>query len=461
MEAVAMELARAVAQRLRAAGHEVYLVGGCVRDRLLSRPCHDFDLTTGAPPGEVCRLFPDAVEVGAHFGVVLIRRPGAEVQVATYRSEDSYADGRHPGQVRFETDVRRDVERRDFTINALLEDPLTGQVFDYTGGLDDLRQGVIRAIGDPRQRFAEDHLRMLRAVRFAARLGFQIEAGTMAAIQSLAAHIASISAERVRDELTRILTEGAARRGFELLDESGLLAVVLPEVKAMQGVAQPPEFHPEGDVWIHTLGLLERVEPDHLELALGCLLHDVGKPPSQTFEDRIRFTGHERVGATMARQMLTRLRYPGEVIDAVESLVAQHMKFRDAPKMGLSTFKRFARQPLFDTLLELHRLDLLASQRPLTNYDAVRGRRDDLSEEQLRPEPLLRGRDLIAMGYQPGPAFARVLHLLEEQQLEGRLATPEQAMAFVRRVWEQASTSESHADAPAPAPGQCGSERPS
>jgi len=451
---MAMEPARRVAQRLRAAGHEVFLVGGCVRDRLLGRPVHDLDLTTNARPGEVCSLFPDAIEVGAHFGVVLIRLPEGELQLATYRSEDSYGDGRHPGQVRFETDVRRDVERRDFTINALLEDPFTGEVLDFTGGRQDLQAGLIRAIGDPRLRFNEDHLRMLRAVRFAARLGFNIETGTLAAIQELAPLIASISAERVRDELTRILTEGAPRRGFELLDECGLLAVVLPEVKAMQGVAQPPEFHPEGDVWVHTLGLLERLGPAAIELALSCLLHDVGKPPTQTHEDRIRFSGHDRLGAAMSRQILTRLRYPGEVIDAVESLVGQHMKFKDAPKMSLSTFKRFARQPLFGTLLELHRLDLLASQRPLTNYDVVRGRREELGEAQLQPEPLLRGRDLIAMGYPPGPEFAHVLHLLEEEQLEGRLATQQEAKEFVRRVWAPASTSELHADAPAPSPDQ-------
>lgn len=451
----AWESARDVALRLRAAGHEVYLVGGCVRDRLLARPCHDFDLTTNARPGQVRALFPEALEVGAHFGVVLIRQPAGDVQVATYRSEASYLDGRHPDSVHFETDVRRDVERRDFTINALLEDPLSGEVLDFTGGRQDLRDGLIRSIGDPYARFAEDHLRMLRAVRFAARLGFTIEAGTLRAIQELAPRIAAISAERVRDELTRILTEGSPRRGIELLDGSGLLAQILPEVKAMQGVAQPPEFHPEGDVWVHTLALLEHLDRPPIELAWGCLLHDVGKPPTQTHQDHIRFHGHDRVGAAMARAILERLRYPGDVIDAVESLVAQHMKFKDAPRMGLATFKRFARQPLFETLLELHRLDLLASQRPLLNYDAVRGRLLELGASTLRPEPLLRGRNLLEMGYPPGPEFTRVLRLVEEEQLEGRLATPEQAVEFVRRVWATTSTSERPSDAPAPAPDRC------
>jgi len=434
------QLAREVAARLRAAGYEAWLVGGCVRDRLLGRPVHDRDLTTNATPRELRRLFPDALEVGAHFGVVLVRRGGAEVQVATYRSESSYRDGRHPDEVRFETDVRADLARRDFTINALLEDPFTGEVVDHVGGLQDLEARRIRAIGDPRRRFSEDHLRMLRAVRFAAELGFEIEPATFAAIRELAPAILRISAERIRDELTRILTGNAPRRGFELLDQTGLLEPILPEVARMKGVEQPPEYHPEGDVWTHTLAMLGHLRGSPLDLAWGCLLHDVGKPVTQTFEDRIRFSGHEKAGADMARRILERLRYPKELVERVEWLVAQHMRFKDALKMSDATFKRFVRQPGFETLLELYRIDLAASGRSMENYEAVLARLASIPPEALHPPPLLRGRDLVAMGYAPGPPFSRALKALEEEQLAGRIRTREEAEQFVRRILGPPST---------------------
>lgn len=434
-----IQAARAIAAVLREAGHEAWLVGGCVRDRLLGRPMSDVDLTTNATPEQLLRLFPGSGEVGAHFGVVLVKWGGCPMEVATYRSESSYADGRHPGEVRFETDVRRDLARRDFTINALLADPFTDEVVDLVGGRADLDARLIRAIGEPAERFAEDHLRLLRAVRFAARLGFDIEPATFAAIQRLAPGVARISAERVRDEITRILTEGGARRGFELLDASGLLAVVLPEVRRMQGIEQPAAFHPEGDVWVHTLGLLERLENPSLELALGALLHDVGKPPTQTFEDRVRFSGHEEVGARMTREILSRLKYPNDVIDSVVSLVAQHMKFKDAPQMGESRFRRFVRQPGFATLLDLHRLDLLAAERPLISHEQVLSRRDAIPPEQLRPVPLANGDDLIALGATPGPHFGAILHQLEDAQLEGRVVTREEAIEFLKRASAQSS----------------------
>ncbi|MCX7603178.1 MAG: CCA tRNA nucleotidyltransferase [Bryobacteraceae bacterium] len=433
-------LAREVAAALRSAGHEAWLVGGCVRDRLLGRPVHDRDLTTDATPAQLRRLFPDAVEVGAHFGVVLIRRGGAEVQVATYRSERGYRDGRHPDEVRFETDVRADLARRDFTINALLEDPFTGEVIDHVGGLGDLRAGLIRAIGDPRDRFAEDHLRMLRAVRFAAELGFAIEPRTWEAIRGLAPAIVRISAERIRDELSRILAGADPRRGFELLDEARLLEQILPEVARMKGVEQPPDYHPEGDVWTHTLLMLGMLRYAPLDLAWGCLLHDVGKPVTQTFEDRIRFSQHEKAGAEIARAILERLRYPREFIERVVWLVAQHMRFKDAMRMNEATFRRFIRQPGFDTLLELYRIDLASSGRPLEIYEQVRQRRAALPPEALHPPPLVRGRDLVAMGYQPGPAFSRALKALEEEQLAGRVRTREEAEQFVRRVLESQTT---------------------
>lgn len=427
-------LARDVAARLRQAGHEAFLVGGCVRDRLLGRPVHDRDLATNATPRELRRLFPEALDVGAHFGVVLIRRNGEEVQVATYRSESGYRDGRHPDDVRFEKDVRADLRRRDFTINALLEDPFTGEVIDHVGGLEDLRSKVIRAIGEPRERFAEDHLRMLRAVRFAAELGFEIEARTRQAISGLAPSILRVSAERIRDELSRILTGANPKRGFELLDATGLLEPLLPEVARMKGVQQPPEYHPEGDVWTHTLLMLGELRNAPLDLAWGCLLHDVGKPATQTFEDRIRFSGHEKVGAEMAQRILERLRYAKELVGRVVWLVEQHMRFKDAERMSEATFKRFVRQPGFDVLLELYRIDLEASRRPLAVYEAVRKRLETLPPESLHPPPLLRGRDLLAMGYAPGRAFSSVLKALEEEQLAGRIATRGQAEEFVRRA---------------------------
>lgn len=434
------QLAREVASALRAAGYEAWLVGGCVRDRLLGRPVHDRDLATDATPRELLRLFPDAIEVGAHFGVVLVRRGGAEVQVASYRSERGYRDGRHPDEVRFEKDVRADLARRDFTINALLEDPFTGEVIDHVGGLRDLHARVLRAIGDPRERFAEDHLRMLRAVRFAAELGFEIEPRTLEAIRELAPAIRRISAERIRDELSRILTGANPRRGFELLDETRLLAEILPEVARMKGVEQPPDYHPEGDVWTHTLLMLGLLRYAPLDLAWGCLLHDVGKPVTQTFEDRIRFSQHEKAGAEIARAILERLRYPRDLVERVAWLVAQHMRFKDAMRMNEATFRRFVRQPGFDTLLELYRIDLASSHRPMEIYEQVRRRLAQLPPEALHPPPLLRGRDLVAMGYQPGPAFSRALKALEEEQLSGRVKTREEAEQFVRRVLESRTT---------------------
>src|SRR5882762_7657113 len=339
----AAELARRIINDLKSRGHQAFLVGGCVRDLLLGKNPKDYDVTTDARPDEVTSLFPRSGLVGVQFGVVLVRDDGAQVEVATFRSDHAYTDGRHPAQVHFETDPRQDVLRRDFTINALLLDPVNNQVLDFVGGRDDLGAGVVRAIGDPETRFREDHLRLLRAVRFAARLNYQIEAGTMQAVQRLHGLIRKVSAERVRDELVRILTEGGARRGFELLDESGLLADILPEVAAMKGVAQPPEFHPEGDVWRHTLLMLDQLREPSVTLALGVLLHDVGKPPTFRVADRIRFDGHVEKGVEMAESILTRLRFSNDQIHQATALVANHMRFKDAPQMRESTLKRFLR----------------------------------------------------------------------------------------------------------------------
>jgi poly(A) polymerase len=432
VETTSDTLARSIVAQLRAAGHQAYLVGGCVRDLLLRRDPKDFDVATDARPDRVSELFERSEQVGAHFGVVLVRENTSQVEVATFRSDAGYSDGRRPDAVHFETDPRQDALRRDFTINALFLDPDTSEVLDFTGGRDDLRRGVIRAIGDPQERLEEDHLRLIRAVRFAARLGFEIEPVTMAAIQRLHGLIENVSPERVRDELARILTEGGARRGFELLDETGLLGDILPEVAAMKGVAQPPQFHPEGDVWTHTLLLLEKLRDPTLTLAAGALLHDVGKPPTFQVADRIRFNGHVEEGVKLAHGILTRLRFSSDQIEQIEALIANHMRFMDTGRMRESTMKRFLRMQNFAEHLELHRLDCLSSSGKLDSYRHVLARLAELGEEDLRPKPLLTGHDLIEQGYQPGPSFGKILAAVEDAQLEGRVRSKEDALALVR-----------------------------
>ena len=404
-----------------------------MRDLLLGLAPKDFDVATSAPPDELLRLFPGASQVGVHFGVVLVHEGGAQVEVATYRSDLEYLDGRHPTGVHFERDPRQDVIRRDFTINALLLDPVSGDVTDFVGGREDLDKKLIRAIGDPERRFREDHLRMLRAVRFAARLGFGIEPATLDSIRRQAPLIQSVSAERVRDELSRILTEGNPRRGLELLNATGLLGEILPEIAAMRGVQQPPEFHPEGDVWIHTLLMLEGLREPSITLALGVLLHDVGKPPTFRVAERIRFDGHVEKGVEMAHAILSRLRYPNDVIGGVEALVANHMKFREVTHMRESTLKRFIRMPDFEEHMALHRLDCLFSHGGLDNYEFVRQKQREVPAEALKPRPLITGDDLIAAGYRPGPSFRTVLSEIEDAQLEGRIATCEEALQLARR----------------------------
>ena len=433
MNRSAQELAVRVSNTLRANGHQSWLVGGCVRDLLLGLTPADFDVSTDAPPDRVLSLFPRARLVGVSFGVILVTEGEAEVEVATFRSDHAYTDGRHPERVEFETDPERDAVRRDFTINALLLDPVSGELRDYTGGRADLERRLIRAIGDPEQRFREDYLRMLRAVRFAARLGFTIEPGTLDAIRRQRTLVRQVAAERVRDELVRILTEGGARYGFELLDSTGLLVEILPEVAAMKGVAQPPEFHPEGDVWTHTLLMLERLPAGVTpELALGVLLHDVGKPATFRIAERIRFDGHVEAGVGLAEAILGRLRCSNETIRQVLELVGNHMKFKDAPAMRESTLKRFLRLERFDEHLELHRLDCLASNGYTEAYDFVRARRAELSAEQLAPPRVIGGRDLIEAGYTPGPAFAGALQAVEDAQLEGRVKNRDEALELVR-----------------------------
>jgi poly(A) polymerase len=436
------ELANSICETLQQHGYQALLVGGCVRDILLNRDPADYDVTTNATPAQVMELFPDSLGVGAQFGVVLVPRDGNKVEVATFRCDVGYSDGRHPDQVVYARTPQEDVSRRDFTINGLLMKHDTGKVLDYVGGRADLSAGVIRAIGEPERRFTEDKLRMLRAVRFAARFRYTIDPDTFVAIRKHAPEIHFVSPERIRDELTKLLTEGAARRGFEILDDTGLLLELLPEISLMKGVQQPPDYHPEGDVWIHTRmmldGLPAGVSPT---LAWGVLLHDVGKPP--TFRpasetgDRIRFDGHVDVGVRMAEAICRRLRFANEETDQVKALVANHMKFKDVAQMRKSTLKRFVRQPRFFEHLELHRLDCSASHGRLDAYQAVQDFLAATPPEQVRPPRLLSGDDLVGMGFLPGPAFQRMLTAIEDAQLEGALQTKEQAIAFVRRNYSK------------------------
>jgi poly(A) polymerase len=442
------EFSISIIRTLRLQGFHAYLAGGCVRDLLLQREPADYDVATSATPAQVMKIFPDTYAVGAQFGVVLVPVPEDErvaqgasakahtIEVATFRSDHGYSDGRHPDEVRFSVNPREDVARRDFTINGMMLDPVSGEVLDFVGGRADLKAGIIRAIGDPERRFAEDKLRMLRAVRFAARLEYAIEAETLAAIQRRAAEIQLVSRERVRDELTKMLTEGHARRAFLLLDESGLLKEVLPEVSAMKGVQQPPEFHPEGDVFSHTLLLLENLPQPcpPPTLAWGALLHDVGKPATfRVAPDRIRFDGHVDVGAKIAEEICERLRFSKQDEAQVLALVDHHMRFGHTRRMKESTLKKFLRLPRFEEHLALHRADSLASHGNLGTYEFIRDKLAEIPPEKIRPVALVSGDDLIAAGYAPGPRFREILESVEDAQLEGRLFSRDTALEFVRR----------------------------
>lgn len=445
-------VAREIVAVLRREGHQAFFAGGCVRDLLLGTRPKDFDVATSAVPSLVMGLFSRTFAVGAHFGVVLVASEdvaGNEIvtEVATFRHDGAYSDGRRPDAVRFSENAEEDVLRRDFTINGMLLDPMafeqTGDVaratLDFVGGREDLKAGVVRAIGDPVLRFAEDKLRMLRAVRFAARLEFAIESQTFAAIQAAAREIGQVSLERIRDELTLMLTQGHARRAFELLDETGLLAEILPEMVKMHGVEQPPQFHPEGDVWVHTMLLLEKLKPGaSATLAWGALLHDVGKPA--TFRppdankpgDRIRFDGHVEVGVRIAETILERLRFSNEDTEQILALVKNHMRFGDVMQMRESKLKRFLRLPRFEEHLALHWMDCMSAHCDLALYRYAKEKFEAVPEEQMRPPLLVTGRDLIAAGYRPGPRFKEMLEAAEDAQLEGAVTTTPEGMEIVR-----------------------------
>ena len=428
--------ARAVIERLVGAGHIAYFAGGCVRDLLRGESPTDFDVATDATAVEVQALFPRTVPVGAQFGVVLVLIDGQPIEVASFRADAEYRDGRHPTGVRPAT-PEEDARRRDFTVNGMFRDATSGAVIDVVGGRADLDARVIRAIGDPAARFGEDRLRMLRAVRLAARLDYAIEPATFAAIRTHAAAITQVSWERIGDEIVRILTEGAAQRGFALLDASGLLAQVLPEVALMKGVEQSPDYHPEGDVFTHTLLLLAELRQPSVELALAALLHDVAKRDcaERRPDGRITFYGHAEIGAEKAVAICQRLRRSRETWERVEWLVRHHLRIAQAPQMRRSTLRRFLAEPHIDELLELARIDVLASNGNLEAYEFCKRAQAAFDDEPIKPPPLLRGRDLLELGYPSGPLFAEIPGAVEERQLEGELSTREAALEWVRRTY--------------------------
>ena len=440
----ARELANSICDALQSAGFQALLVGGCVRDLLLGREPADYDVATSATPRQVLKLFPDGITVGAQFGVILVQRDGTKVEVATFRSDVGYSDGRHPDRVEYASSPEEDVKRRDFTINGLVMRHDNGEILDYVDGQADLRAGMIRAIGEPDCRFTEDKLRMLRAVRFAARFGYQIEHKTFAAIRKHAREISQVSPERIRDELTKLLTEGAARTGFELLDSCWLLSIILPEIAAMKGVDQPPQYHPEGDVWTHTLLMLQGLPAGcSATWAWGVLLHDVGKPATfrsaRETGDRIRFDGHVDVGLAIGKRILGRLRFSNDDTEQILSLVEHHMKFKDVGRMKLATLKRFVRLPRFEEHLALHRLDCLSSHRNLEAYEFVTDFIRTTPLEVVRPGRLVTGEDVLGLGYKPGPIVGRILAAVEEAQLNGELGSREEAIFFVESKFRQKS----------------------
>ena len=430
--------AREIASRLVDAGHVALFAGGCVRDFLMGHTPKDYDIATSATPQQVLAIFPKSNEVGAHFGVVIVKNHGHHIEVATFRTDGSYSDSRRPDHVIFST-AEDDAQRRDFTMNGLFQDPFTDKVIDYVGGSIDLHAGILRAIGDPHLRFSEDALRLLRAIRFATCLQFTIEENTWQAIMTHAALLANISPERIRDELAKMLVSPHRARAFQFLVDSTLINYFWPEVIALMGCEQPPEWHPEGDVFIHTKIMLEMLGDNvSLELALAVLLHDIAKPPTRTIDadtGRIRFNGHDALGAEMATEMLKRLRFSNEIIDAVVPMVARHMQFMNVQQMRVAKLKRFMSTPTFTQELELHRVDCGSSNGFTDNWEYLIAKGEEFSREPLIPPPLITGRDLIAAGMSPGPLFREILDEIETEQLEGRLITREQALSVFQEKW--------------------------
>jgi len=436
------ETARAIATKLREHNHIAFFAGGCVRDMVRKLPPKDIDIATDARPEEVQKLFPRTYAVGAHFGVIVVLENGFQFEVATFRSDDVYLDGRRPSEVHFSS-PEEDARRRDFTINGMFFDPAKNEVIDFVGGRDDLKAKLIRAIGDPAQRFAEDRLRMLRAIRFATVLEFQIESETWNALQQASASITEISAERIRDELVRIFLSPQRLRGWDLLDRSGLLRAILPEIEPMKGCAQPPQFHPEGDVFQHTRLMLELLpENVSVPLVFSVILHDIAKPRTATVDadGRIRFNEHDRLGAEMTEQIMERLRFSRAEIDAAVEMVRQHMVFKDVPRMRVAKLKRFMARPTFEEELELHRVDCASSHAMLDNYEFLQRKKEEFANEPIIPPPLVTGNDLTALGMKPGPRFGEILEAVETRQLEGVFKTREEALDWVKREYGEAQT---------------------
>jgi poly(A) polymerase len=432
--------ARAIAHRLRERGHIAYFAGGCVRDLLRGEVPKDFDIATDARPEVVQKIFPRTYAVGAHFGVIVVLENDFQFEVATFRSDGVYLDGRRPVEVHFAT-AKEDAARRDFTINGMFFDPEKDEVIDFVGGRADLERKVIRAIGDPARRFAEDRLRMLRAVRFATVLGFEIDAATWDAVRASAGSITEISAERIREELMKIFLSPNRARGWDLLDASGLMRNILPELEAMKGCEQPPQFHPEGDVFKHTRIMLEMLPAEaSLPLVFSVLFHDIGKPPTAMVDEegRIRFNGHDRIGAEMTEAIMDRLRFSRAEIDATVEAVRQHMVFKDVPNMRVAKLKRFMARPTFADELELHRVDCASSHAMLDNYEFLVKKKEEFANEPIIPPPLVSGDDLIALGLKPGPKFGEILEAVETRQLEGALRDREEAIEWVKsEYWEE------------------------
>jgi poly(A) polymerase len=431
------ETARSVAARLREDGHIAYFAGGCVRDMVRGLDPKDYDIATDARPDVVQRLFPRTYAVGAHFGVIVVLENDFQFEVATFRSDEAYIDGRHPTAVHFSS-PEEDARRRDFTINGMFYDPVAEEEIDFVGGRADIAATLVRAIGEPAQRFAEDRLRMLRAVRFATVLDYQIDAKTWDALIASAVSINEISAERIRDELVRIFLSPNRGHGWDLLDASGLMRAILPEIEAMKGCEQPEQFHPEGDVFKHTRLMLDFLpEKVSVPFLFAVLFHDVAKPRTATVDEtgRIRFSGHDRLGAEMTEEIMRRLRFSGAEIEATVEMVRQHMVFKDVPKMRVAKLKRFMARPTFEHELELHRVDCQGSHRMLDNYEFLVRKREEFANEPIIPEPFVRGDDLIALGFKPGPKFGEILEAVETRQLEGRLRTREEALEWVKREY--------------------------
>jgi len=429
--------AREIAARLRERGHVAYFAGGCVRDIVRKVTPKDFDIATDATPEAVQQMFPRTYAVGAHFGVIVVVEGDFQFEVATFRADDAYIDGRHPSAVRYSS-PEEDAKRRDFTINGMFYDPATEKVIDFVGGRADLDARLIRAIGEPAERFAEDRLRMLRAVRFATVLEYKIDNRTWEALVASAASINQISAERIREELVRIFLSPNRVRGWDLLDESGLLRAIVPEMETMKGCLQPEQFHPEGDVFEHTR-LMLKLLPEQVSapLVFAVLFHDIGKPVTASVDQtgRIRFNEHDRIGAEMTRAIMERLRFSRAEIDATVEMVRQHMVFKDVPRMRVAKLKRFMARPTFDEELELHRVDCESSHRMLDNYEFLLRKREEFANEPIIPPPLVRGGDLIALGLKPGPKFAEILEAVETRQLEGAVKTREEALEWLKREY--------------------------